>query len=128
MTGWMSIIFFGSGVPLFIVRMFDSRPRLVIDEHGINDRTLKVGTIPWSEITGAYVKSISGNDFICLQVRNPQIWTANLSPTRKALLNANQALGFSTLNINLSGLRAQTLEIHELILKKSAAAGAAQGQ
>lgn len=72
-TGWATILFFGAGAALFIRQLFDARPRLTINEQGIDDRTLGVGLIPWSEITNAYVKSIKGNDFVCLILRDPNI-------------------------------------------------------
>jgi hypothetical protein len=100
----------------------DSRPRLVIDESGIYDRTLGVGRIPWPEITGARIQSIRGNDFVCLAVRDPKIWLHQLAPLQKLLVRGNRALGFSELNINLSGVEASTAQVYELILKFSQAA------
>ena len=118
--GRANILFFGACAALFIRQLFDSRPRLKIDERGINDRTLGVGLIPWSEITNAYVKSMQGNDFICLAVRDPNRWIGGLSPAQMVMLKANKALGFSELNIHLTGTNVRTQEIHELILKLSA--------
>lgn len=115
--GWMAIIFFGSGIPLFGWQLADSRPRLVIDEQGILDRTLGVGIIPWSEITGAYLRSIQGNSFICLEVLNPERWLERLSPIKRAMVPANEALGFTVLNLNLSAVSAEPAELLELILK-----------
>jgi hypothetical protein len=120
-AGWPSIIFFGAAIPLFIWQIFDRRPRLTINELGINDRTMGVGLIPWSEITDAYIKSIRGNNFICLVARNPEMWTSKFSAAKKAMIKTNKALGFSELNVNLSGTSARPEEIHELILKLSAA-------
>ena len=108
---WAVICFFGAGIPLFIRGILDSRPRLTIDDHGICDRTLGVGAIPWSEITDAYARSIQGNDFICLTVRDPEMWLHRLSPVKQAMVKANRALGFSELNINLSGVDADTAQI-----------------
>jgi hypothetical protein len=119
-AGWPAIIFFGAGIPLFIWQIVDRRPRLTINELGINDRTMGVGLIPWAEITDSYVKSIRGNHFICLVARNPEIWTSKFSTAKKAMIKANKALGFTELNVNLSGTSAQPQEIHELILKLSA--------
>src|SRR5206468_1849905 len=99
-----------------------SRPRLVIDDFGIYDRTLKIGRIPWAEITGAQVRSVHGNDFVCLAVRDPKIFLHQLSLAQKALVKVNRALGFSELNINLSGVKADTAQIYDLILKMSEAA------
>lgn len=116
--GWMSIIFFGSGIPLFIRKVSESKPRLMINDQGIFDRTLGVGTIPWGEITGAYIKSIKDNDFICLELRSPEIWSSQLSGIKKAAVSANQALGFTEFNVNLVGAAADATAIHELIIKK----------
>jgi hypothetical protein len=120
-AGWPCIIFFGAAIPLFIWQIIDRRPRLTINDLGINDRTMGVGLIPWSEIEDSYVKSIRGNHFICLVARNPEMWTSRFSATKKAMIKTNKALGFTELNVNLSGTSAQPQEIHELILKLSAA-------
>jgi hypothetical protein len=118
--GWMSLIFFGSGVPLFGKKISESGPRLIINDQGIFDRTLGIGTIPWSEITGAYIKSIKDNDFICLELRNPEMWSNQLSGIRKAAVSANKALGFTEFSVNLVGAAADATAIHELIIKKIA--------
>lgn len=118
--GWAMIIFFGSGIPIFIWQLLDNRPRLVIDERGVRDRTLGVGVIPWSEITGAYVQSIHGNDFICLELRTPELWVRKLSRMKRAMVSANRALGFTPLFLNLSGVNARTDEVLELIRKRCA--------
>lgn len=117
--GWTSIILFGACAVVCGFQFVDLRPRLRIDDRGIDDRTLGVGLIPWSEIKDAYVKSILGNDFVCLRVRDPNKWLGRLSPWRKALIRANLALGFTELNINLSGTNARAQQIHELILNRS---------
>ena len=80
-----------------------------------------VGLIPWAEIENAYVKSIERNDFICLEVRDPNLWLHKLSPVQKAMVSTNMKLGFTQLNVNLSGVNVSTQQIHELILKMSAA-------
>lgn len=117
--GWLSTAFFAACGVVGIQMLFDSRPRLIIDRTGVYDRTIGVGKIPWSEITNAYLKSIDGNDFICLQLRNPNIYQQQLSPTKKFLTKANEALGFTPISLNLSGTNADSYQILELILKYS---------
>src|ERR1700688_304235 len=73
-------LFFGSCAAVFAWQIFDNRPRLTIDDLGIDDRTLGVGKIPWSEITTAYRQSIRCNEFICLEVRNPECGCTNFHP------------------------------------------------
>lgn len=115
--GWFAILFFGSGIPLSIWQIADSRPRLIIDEHGVLDRTLGVGLIPWSDIEAAYVRSISGNDFICLELKNSEKYSQKLSKVKQAMAAANRKLGFTDFNLNLSGVDAKTEEVFELVMK-----------
>lgn len=118
-VGWISIVFFGAGIPLFARQLFDSKPRVVLDEAGVFDRTLGVGTIPWSDIESSYVKSISGNSFVCLVLRNPQRWIGKLSAMQRSLTKANEKLGFQPLNINLSGTAVDAALVQDVVLKKS---------
>lgn len=116
-SGWVPILFFGSGLVVAIWQVVDSRPRLIIDEHGVLDRTLGVGLIAWSDIEAAYVRSISGNDFICLELRNPEKYGQKLSKVKRAMAAANRGLGFTDFNLNLSGVDARTDEVFELLMK-----------
>jgi len=117
LIGWASIIFFGAGIPLSIWQILDRRPRLKIDDTGIVDRTLGVGKIAWEDIEGAFVKSIQGNDFICLNLRNNKKYTDKLSSVKKAMISANEKLGFTPISLNLSGVDTNANEILELIMK-----------
>jgi len=119
--GWGGIIFFGASIPLFAREMFDTKPRLVLNDEGVFDRTLGVGIIPWSEITGATLRSVNRNYFICLEVRNPEQWTARLPPLKRAMVSANKALGFAALNLNLSAIAADPMEVYTLILERAVA-------
>ena len=115
--GWIGLVFFGSGIPLFIWQIMDSRPRLIIDERGVFDRTLGVGCIAWSDVQTAYVKSISGTDFICLELRNAEQYRKKSSAIRRAMTTANRNLGFSDFSLNLSGVNAMTEDVFELVMK-----------
>lgn len=119
LVGWTSILFFGAGVLVFAWQLVDARPRLVINEQGINDRTLGIGMIPWSEIAGAYVNSINNIDFICLVLRNPEEYRSRLSPVKRFMSPANRALGCTDFIINLAGINVPTPAIFELILKQA---------
>lgn len=114
--GWLAVVLFGLGIPLFIWQIIDPRPRLVVDEHGVFDRTLGVGRIAWSDIEAAYVRSIQGNDFICLELRNAERYTEKLSKVKRAMMASNRGLGFADINLNLSGVDARTDDVFELIM------------
>lgn len=121
-VGWLGIAFFGAGIPIFLRQIVDSRPRLVLDEQGIFDRTLGVGVIPWTEITGATLRAVHFNHFICLEVRDPQRWTSQRSFLKRLFALGNRAMGYSELNINLSAIAADPKKVYELVLKQVIAA------
>lgn len=102
--GWAGIVLFAVGFPQLLRSFLDGGPRLVIDDQGVLDRALGVGLIPWSEITGASVRALSGQRFVCLEVRDPRFFTAQLGSLRRALLRANRALGFPELSLSVSDL------------------------
>lgn len=122
--GWGCIIFFGASIPLFAREVFNTQPRLVLNDEGVFDRTLGVGIIPWTEITGATLRSVNRNYFICLEVRNPKRWTARMPPLKRAMVSANKALGFAALNLNLSAIAADPMEVYTLVLDKAVASRA----
>lgn len=103
-VGWLNVVFFGAGAATFLWQVVDARPRLVIDERGVFDRTLGVGVIPWSEIVGVEARSMVGTPFVALALRDPSLFTRRLSSAQRVLLRANRAAGFEELNLNLGGL------------------------
>lgn len=119
LVGWSSIIFFGGCALVGAWQIIDSRPRLIIiNDEGILDRTLGVGPIPWSDIRGACLRSISGNDFICLDLQDSERYLQKTNAVKRALASANIALGFTPISLNLSGVAADSNDILELILKR----------
>lgn len=89
----------------------------MIDEQGVLDRTLGVERIAWGDIESAYVRSINGNDFICLELRNQEQYWRKLSKVKRAMAAANRSLGFTDFNLNLSGVDVRTDEVFELVMK-----------
>lgn len=68
------------------------------------------------------MRSISGADFISLELVDPEKYKARLSPVKRSLAKTNRALGFADFNLNLSGIGADTDQVLELVLKRSALA------
>jgi len=116
-VGWMCMAFFGMCAVIFIRQIIDTRPRLVIDDKGVMDRTLGLGVIPWSEMKGARLKSIHGQDFVCLELRNMDRWLDRLPPLKRRLASTNVVVGFAPINLNLSGVNADAGRILQIILK-----------
>jgi hypothetical protein len=120
--GLLAMAFFGMGAVVGARQFFDTRPRLQLTDAGILDRTLGVGLIPWADITGAYVRSINHENFICLLLRDEQAYLSRLPVLKRRLAAANAALGFTPVSVNLSGVDLDADQLLEYILKQSAVA------
>ena len=118
LAGWAGVILFGLGSIVFLWQIFDSRPRIVVDESGIFDRTLSVGTIEWQDIKHAYLNSVVGNPFISLVLTNPEKYLERAMNSQKKLARLNKYLGAETININLSGIDKSPDEILAVVLNR----------
>jgi hypothetical protein len=114
-AGGVSLLFFGPGSLVLIWHVVDPRPRLVIDDEGIDDRMLGVGRIAWSDIESAYVRPVEGSDMICLIMSDPEVYLDRLSPYRHRLARADGDQGFAELNLDLAGAPVATDDVLALI-------------
>jgi len=116
LAGWSGVIFFGFGLIIFLRQIFDLRPRIVVDEKGIFDRTLSVGVIEWQDVEHAYLNSVVGNPFISLVLNDPEKYLERVTNSKRKLARLNKYPGAETLNINLSGINKSPAEILAVVL------------
>ena len=100
--GWICLLVSGICAYVLTSRMFDQRPRIVIDSEGVFDRALGVGPIPWSDVRSAQALTLFGKDFIRLDLRNSGYWVAQMPFGKRLIANGNRRLGFAALNIYLT--------------------------
>jgi len=120
LVGWLNIVFFGGCGIVFALQAFDRRPRIVIDDRGIFDRTLRVGTIDWADIRRVSLKRSQGQAFICLDLADPPKYTQRLSPLLRRIVQLNRKLGFTDLSLNLVGTTVSPERVEELLTKELA--------
>jgi len=89
----MILIFFSiMGLYFGIYPFVYLMPAIIIDERGIEDKRMKIGVIPWSDISGARVHAfVSGAD-LCVLLKNPDVYinksvtlAVNIQQVRKAI-------------------------------------------
>lgn len=114
--GWFCAIFFGLGIPIGLLSIFDKRPQIIINANGVWDRTLKQNEIKWEEITDAYLIEINKQKFISLEVAD----TFEIKKQYKWVGKFNESIGAQKLNLNLSQIKTDenklTLLINQLIV------------
>ena len=89
--GWVISCFFGLSASIGFFHFFDKRPQIIINEHGIWDRTTNQDEIRWEQIKRAYSVNIYGQKFISLNVDNSFVfkqkeykWAAKIRTKIKA--------------------------------------------
>ncbi len=125
-VGALNVLVFGSGVLIFARQVLDRRPRVVIDDAGVFDRTLGVGVIAWDQIDDARMASAGEHVFVCLVLKDATRYTRTQSPLRRWMTHGNRALGFTALSINLIGTSAEPADVMQLIISRRRAAAAAR--
>ena len=91
--------------------LFRGKPRIVLNDEGVEDFNLRMGVIPWSEITAAYVVPYLFYKNVQLQVRNPQVFRQRQPGWMRGLGSYNEAFGVSpfTLQMSNTNTNAQTV-------------------
>lgn len=102
--GWLGVCFFGLGLVIIPARFFRSRPEVVIDRRGIEDRRLGIGLIPWEDVIGVSVRAIRSSKFLSVEVSEPGKYLTRYKPWQRQMARANRALGFSEISIAFTGL------------------------
>ncbi|HEX6534835.1 MAG TPA: STM3941 family protein [Gemmatimonadaceae bacterium] len=117
--GTLTLVVGGAVAALFAAQALDRRPRVIINDSGIYDRTMKVGRIDWNDVAGAYVRRMRGGVFVCVELREPERYTNRLSAALRQRAEAHRKLGLTELSVNLSGTDADAEALCDLIIREA---------
>lgn len=103
-AGLLNVVFFGLCAVVFLRQLFDRRPRLVLDAHGVTDRMSNLGRIDWADILDADLVVYKGQHFMRLTLRDEAQRIQASSSMRQAGIAMSRGLGFGAFQLNLSGV------------------------
>lgn len=99
--GWIAAIFFGLAGFVSASRLFDRDDWLVVDRNGVRWRQWSEATVPWSAIRNWSHRSMRGQQFICLELKDPsQFPGSSRAPWFGGI---NKAIGFGDITLNVVG-------------------------
>ena len=119
LLGFVSIIFFGFGVYVFIKRLGQSIPGLIINEKGIiyDPKDEINGFVEWSIITKFSKINIHNQKLIMIHVDNPDEFIKNQSKAlKRKLMNFNQSSYGAPIGLAALGLSISFDSLYQLIL------------
>jgi len=106
-------LFFALGAALFGYRTFNRRPRLIVDENGINAPCASTGFVPWSEVRETRIRYLGRVDTIQVIPNDPTAWVARLTPLQRLLWR--WFLKSRMVTFHLQNMDVQTGAIAELV-------------
>jgi hypothetical protein len=116
--GWGLVFLGGAYASVLLRALGEETERVVIDDSGIRDRALPVGTIGWDEVRGASVQEIGGVRVVTLQVRDPERFIRRLPATRQFISRKALLSELPGLYLTLVGTEADPAEIAEAIRQR----------
>jgi hypothetical protein len=111
-----TIIFVFGGI-VFSIQMLNRKPRITINDSGIEDRKLGVGKILWEDIESVELRRVFATSFIVLKLANKEKYLEKLDAKGTVVSKLNKKLGSGELNLNLNLVDMKPKAIHEIILK-----------
>lgn len=115
LLGW-ALVALGGGYALVVLRSLgEETERLVIDDSGIRDSVLPVGTIGWDEVQSATVQQIGSVAVIALQMRDPERFIRRLPATRQFIARKALEAGLPGIYLTLSGTDGDAHQIADAI-------------
>ena len=119
--GYLPFTVLLAGGVLAIVLLFsalrgDSKdPCIVIDEQGVLDRRLKVGVIRWEDIRRITLHSLSGAEYISLDLHNMNTYEARRPAWLRLTAKTQRLSGMSPIAISTNGLDMERAALLRLI-------------
>ena len=106
------------GLFLALKQLFDQGPCIIINEEGIDDKRLRMGTIRWSDIERVRMHGVGGAYFISLELSNSEKY---LSRQPAYIRISNQVWRFynvAPFNIKVAFMNVMPEELFELIMSE----------
>ena len=117
-VGYCGILFFGFAFTVLIRKLFDRRPGLIIDQHGITDHSnyTSVGRIDWDDILGIGTYQVQSTKMIVIEIDQPEkyISRAKNSLVEKSM-RMNHKMSGSPLTIISGSLKISHDELERLL-------------
>jgi hypothetical protein len=99
--GWLAAFFFALAPFKLVPRLLDRSDQMIIDRNGIYWRQWSETTIPWSAIRFFSQRSIRGQHFVCLHLKDPSMFPR--AGALAWLAAFNRSLNFGDVALTVTG-------------------------
>lgn len=120
-VGIMSILFFGLTLILNIIKILDKKMGLIISQNGIIDNSsgISAGLISWSEIENIDYLKISNQEFLIIEINDPEAYLLRIPNTwKRKIMGYNLKKYGSPILISASALKINIENLHNILIVK----------
>lgn len=112
-----SFIFFGLCGLFGFRKLFDRKPGLIIDQHGITNNSTATGeeTIVWDDITELSIQEIKRTKFILVFVKNPKDYINKANIFKKFWMNINYHVYGTPISITSTTLQCNITDLEKTL-------------
>ena len=106
-TGVAAVLFFGMAAVMFLRKMQDRMPGLIVDSEGLidNSSAVSAGRIAWKDINGLSVIEIQRQKLIMIEVSNPEEYIdRQTSGFKKRIMKMNMSAYGTPISISSNTL------------------------
>lgn len=118
LMNWLVFLLFAGLCAVCLWLYFDRRPRIVINEQGIEDKRTKMGAIEWRDITNLSIVRMKNTQHLQIKVAEPSKYFARMSKIQKIGTKIDTLGGLDELSINVTGLEISADKIAEIIAER----------
>ena len=115
MVGWLGVCFFGLCFLKIILNLFKQGQAFIINEQGMQDFRSKWGFILWSDIVYVSIGVVRSTRFLCIEVKDQNIYLSRIPPWQRFLKDTNKNFGFPMINVSFSTLTPGLKEVWDYI-------------
>ncbi len=115
--GLLSILFFGACFIYGLIKLFDKKAGLIMDENGITDNSnaTSIGFIAWEDILSIDTRQVASTRFLLITVKNPEEYLERATGLKRRLLEANMRYYRTPLSITSTSLKYNFDDLEQLI-------------
>lgn len=119
--GIVSIVFFGFCLVLYLKKLFDRSPMLIISKEGITDQATytPAGLIRWEDIKDIQALRMFNQDFLCIFTHDPDLIMRRYTGFQRMLVKMNKGLSPAQAHIPLKMLKCSLPALMEEINKRA---------
>ena len=115
--GVIGILFFGIGLIYSVIKLFDNKSALIIDDKGITDNSsgVAVGFIAWQDITHISITQVRSTRFFLIYTVNPEKYLNDSNPFKSYMRKLGIKMYGTPLSISSSTLKYGFDELEKLL-------------